>query len=80
MDDDKSPLIITPGPSPSQIHKKDQHYRPLDHKKGGKGAGSKDMTQGGNGEEYSALGNSKVKKNPTNDNVIVHHVIHAGEW
>ena len=45
---------------------KDQHYLPLDHKKGGKGAGSKDKpssTQGGS--EYSALSNIKVRKNPT---------------
>ena len=55
------------GPSPSQVHhdeEKDQQYLPLDHKKGGKGAGSKDKpssTQGGSGEEYSALGNSKVR-------------------
>ena len=69
---------VSGGPSPSQVHhnkeKKDQHYLPLDHKKGGKRAGNKNKpssTQGGSGEEYSALGNSKVRKNPTNDNVIV---------
>ena len=56
------------GPSPSQVHhdeEKDQHYLPLDHKKGGKGAGSKDKpssTQGGSGGEYSALGNNKVRQ------------------
>ena len=47
-------------------------YLPLDHKKGGKGAESKpSSTQGGSGGEYSVLGNSKVRKNPTNDNAIV---------
>ena len=42
----------------------DQHYLPLYHKKEVKGAGSKDKpssTQGGNGEEYKALGNIKVR-------------------
>ena len=61
-------LQASGGPSPSQVHhnkEKDQHYLPLDHKKGGKVAGSKDKpssTQGGSGEEYSALGNRKVYK------------------
>ena len=68
-------LQASGGSSLSQVcPNKDQHYLPLDHKKGSKGAGSKDKlssTQGGNGEEYSALGNSKVRKKQTNDDAIV---------
>ena len=44
---------------------KDEHYLPLDHKKGGKGVGSKDKPSGTQGGEYGVLGNSKVRKNPT---------------
>ena len=57
-------------PSPAQARKEEgEHYLPLDY---GKGDISKPSSiQGGNGGEYSALGNSKVRKNPTNDNVIV---------
>ena len=57
-------------PSSAQAHKeKGEHYLPLDH---GKGDISKPSgTQKGSGGEYSALGNNKVRKNPTNDNAIV---------
>ena len=52
-------------PSPAQARNEEgEHYLPLDH---GKGEISKpSSTQGGSGEEYSALGNSKVRKNEPN--------------
>ena len=72
-------LQASDGPSPSQVHRneeKDRCYHHLDHKKGGKGAGNKDKlssTLGGSRGEYSALGNSKVRKTPTNDNAVVRY-------
>ena len=47
-----------------------EHYLPLDHGKGER-KDKPSSTQKGSGEEYSALGNSKVRKNPTNNNAIV---------
>ena len=52
-----------------------EYYLPLDHGNG------EISTQGGSGGEHSALGNSNVRNNPTNDNAIVcNHIIYAGEW
>ena len=63
-------------PSPAQAcNEEGEHYLPPDHGKG------EISTQKGSGGERSVLGNSKVRKNPTNDNVIVcSHIIHVGEW
>ena len=49
-------------PSSSQAPKEEgEHYLPLDHGKGDR-SGHEDKPSGG---EYSALSNSKVRKNPT---------------